>query len=226
MIPSETLRIETPRIDMPHCVLLGDSAFDNAAYVSGGPHVLAHLRHALPPNWRASLSAVDGGIMASIPRQLASMPADATHLVLSVGGNDALRHSPVLAEASASVAESVLKLADVTQQFHSEYAATLDAVLLAARPTVVCTIYDPRYENSQQRRVVTTALALLNDVIIREAARRGMPLLDLRWICGDDADFANPIEPSVQGGRKIAQAIASIVTQHDFADARSVIFAG
>ena len=59
---------------------------------------------------------------------------------------------------------------------------------------------------------------------LREAAMRGVPLIDLRAVCDDDADFATPIEPSVQGGGKIAAAIAAVVTQHDFAGARCTIF--
>jgi hypothetical protein len=41
--------------------------------------------------------------------------------------------------------------------------------------------------------------------------------IDLHVRCAEDADFANPIEPSVQGGSKIAAAITSAVTQPDFA---------
>jgi hypothetical protein len=62
-----------------------------------------------------------------------------------------------------------------------------------------------------QQRVNTTALAIFNDVISREAAIRGLPLIDLRVICNDPGDYANPIEPSVQGGAKIARAIAGVV---------------
>ena len=35
--------------------------------------------------------------------------------------------------------------------------------------------------------------------------------LELRAICTDPADYANPIEPSGQGGLKIARAIARAV---------------
>jgi hypothetical protein len=31
-------------------------------------------------------------------------------------------------------------------------------------------------------------------------------------ICNEDADFANPIEPSVHGGEKIARAILAFAT--------------
>ncbi|HEX8508966.1 MAG TPA: hypothetical protein VF635_05650, partial [Propionibacteriaceae bacterium] len=59
--------------------------------------------------------------------------------------------------------------------------------------------------------LASTALTLLNDVITREAFRRGLPLIDLRVLCSEDADFANPIEPSVQGGQKISAAIAAFL---------------
>jgi len=41
-------------------------------------------------------------------------------------------------------------------------------------------------------------------------ARESICKLDdyLRLICDEDADFANPIEPSARGGAKIAQAIS------------------
>jgi hypothetical protein len=60
---------------MKHVVLLGDSVFDNAAYVGGGPDVVTQLRQRLPPGWRASLLAVDGSVIASIAQQLARLPA-------------------------------------------------------------------------------------------------------------------------------------------------------
>jgi hypothetical protein len=53
---------------MGHVVLLGDSIFDNAAYVRGGPDVVKQLRAKLPLDWRASLVAVDGAVTSgSIP---------------------------------------------------------------------------------------------------------------------------------------------------------------
>ena len=45
------------------------------------------------------------------------------------------------------------------------------------------------------------------------AFTRGLPLVDLRLICDQDEDYANPIEPSVRGGEKIAAAIAGLMIQ-------------
>jgi hypothetical protein len=42
-------------------------------------------------------------------------------------------------------------------------------------------------------------------------------------ICAEDADYANPIEPSVQGGAKIAAAIAAFVTGWNAAERSQVL---
>ena len=81
---------------MPHAVLLGDSVFDNSSYTHGGPDVVTQLRALLPSSWGTSLGAVDGHTTLDIRRQVAGLPAAATHLALSVGVNDALRCLPVL----------------------------------------------------------------------------------------------------------------------------------
>ena len=49
---------------------------------------------------------------------------------------------------------------------------------------------------------------LLNDCIMREAFAHDISLIDPRLICDTDLDFANPIEPSVHGGARIARAVA------------------
>ncbi len=196
---------------MAHVVLLGDSVFDNAAYVGVGPEVVQQLRSALPDPWQATRLAVDGNVTADVRRQLGGIPPNTTHLVVSVGGNDALRASGVLERTARSVADALGLLAEVRERFQAEYAAMLDAVRSVARPTALCTIYDPRYPDPQRRLLASTALTLLNDVITREAFARGLDILDLRVLCSENADFANPIEPSVQGGRKIAEAIRAFV---------------
>jgi lysophospholipase L1-like esterase len=210
---------------MPHVVLLGDSIFDNAAYVGGGPDVITQLQRKLPAGWRASLGAMDGSIMSDIDRQLDRLPPEATHLVVSIGGNDALGQSTILGAASHSVADTLMKLADIQAAFRSAYVRTIEAVLSRNLPAAFCTIYDPRYADPVQRRVATTALAVINDCIVREVVARNLPLIDLRVVCSEDSDLANPIEPSVQGGSKIATAIAALMSEHDFSSRRSVVFA-
>jgi hypothetical protein len=197
---------------MNYIVLLGDSVFDNAAYVAGGPDVIEQVRERLPAGWRATLRAVDGSVIGSVERQLDQLPPDASHLVISVGGNDALSHAGVLDESARSMAEALDRLAAIRDGFAQEYAAMLNGVLGRGLPTAVCTIYDPRFPDPMRQRLAAAGLTLFNDCITREAFARGLPLIDLRLICDRDEDFANPIEPSVRGGAKIAAAIATLVT--------------
>ncbi len=197
---------------MNHVVLLGDSIFDNAAYVGAGPDVIRQLLSALPASWRATLNARDGSITADIEAQLAKLPADASHLALSIGGNDALEEAGVLDENARSVGIALDKLAAVRERFLRAYRAMLAQVMDKKLPTAVCTIYEARFPDADLRRRGAAALALLNDCITREAFAREITLIDLRLICDSDADFANPIEPSAEGGAKIARAIAQFAT--------------
>jgi hypothetical protein len=48
--------------------------------------------------------------------------------------------------------------------------------------------------------------------ILRVAIERGIPVIDLRSICTDPTDYANPIEPSSIGGEKIARVIVALLT--------------
>jgi GDSL-like Lipase/Acylhydrolase family len=208
-----------------HVVLLGDSVFDNGAYVPGHPDVVAQLREELPPGWAADLLAVDGDVTTGVARQLRRLPRDATHLVVSVGGNDALGYAYLLQAPASSVAEGVDILGQARDRFAADYAAMLDAVVGTGLPTTVCTIYDTRLTDPSPR-VVRTALTLFNDCITRAAFARGAELVDLRLVCDDDADYANPIEPSVAGGRKIARAVAAALDVDRPARRASVVAQG
>jgi hypothetical protein len=50
-------------------------------------------------------------------------------------------------------------------------------------------------------------LCVFNDVILRVALQHRLGIIDLRLVCTEPADYANPIEPSSRGGQKIARAI-------------------
>ncbi len=197
---------------MTHVVLLGDSIFDNGAYVRRGePDVVAQVRAKLPSGSKATLCAVDGAVTTGVAHQVPRTPADASHLVVSVGGNDALRNSGILREQARSVAEVMSRFADVRDEFARNYRAMLDAILERRLPTALCTIYDARFPEPQEQRLVVTALSIFNDVITREAFTRRLHLIDLRLICDEPDDYANPIEPSAKGGDKIAGVIAQVV---------------
>jgi len=192
---------------MQHVVLLGDSIFDNAAYVSGGPDVLSHLQGLLQSRAKATLLAVDGAVTTAVARQLARVPADATHLVVSVGGNDALQHTGLLDRRARSSAEVLEWFGEAVDEFERHYRRMLTAVLARRIPTTVCTIYNGNL-GAPVQRVANVALAIFNDAIQRVAREHDVPVIELRQVCTDAEDYANPIEPSVKGGRKIATSIA------------------
>lgn len=209
---------------MPHIVLLGDSVFDNALYVAGGPDVRTLLQACMPGDWRVTLLAVDGDRTQGVAEQLQHLPHDASHLVVSVGGNDALDNLDFLTAPAASVAAALEGLAKIAEDFERAYHQMLRQVLQRQLPTALCTIYYPRFNDAVLQRLAVTALTVFNDAIIRHACTARLPLLDLRLICDDDEDYANPIEPSVAGGAKIAAAIARLVQEHDFARRETAVF--
>ena len=205
-----------------HVVLLGDSIFDNGAYVGGAPDVVRQLRPLLPDSWDATLLAVDGAVTRDVSRQLTRLPGDATLLVVSVGGNDALGESHLLSQPAGTIGEGMMVLANAQRQFAQRYQAMLDAVLASRLPVALCTIYDGNFPGAEGE-VIAAALSLFNDVITRAAFSRVLPLIDLRLICSEEADYANPIEPSEQGGAKIAAAIARLATVAGGLDASVVV---
>jgi hypothetical protein len=208
---------------MAHLVLLGDSIFDNEHYVPGAPDVAEQLRRALPRDCQVTLLACDGAIAMDVAAQAQHVPADATHVIISVGGNDALSNAWMINETGGTMREAFSQLAQAQQKFRRDYHSSLQAVLARGLPTAVCTIYDgvPGLEREE-----LTALSVWNDVILRAAFAAGIPVLELRMICADPRDYSSvsPIEPSERGGSKIVAAIVRLVAGHDFGRSESVIY--
>lgn len=223
--PQAAPTFATERGKPPHVVLAGDSTLDNAAYVPSGQAVIDQLHRLIPFGWQATLLAQDGARTTSVAQQLARLPATATHLVISVGGNDALGYSGLLSETTASAAAALERLADIQAEFQQRYAAMLAAAQKPGLPTLLCTIYYPNYPEPTMQRLASTAETIFNDVILRVAFAHALPVLDLRLLFTEKRDYANAIEPSAQGGVKIARGIVRIVQEHDFSRRHSEVFA-
>lgn len=207
-----------------HLVLLGDSVFDNAPYVGGGPDVCRQVQELLPDGWQVTLRAVDGSSIRDVAHQLRALPETASHLVLSVGGNDALAHVNILDEPAESTAQVLSRLADIADAFEDRYQQLIDELGELGLPAAICTIYYPNFPDPLLQRLSVAALALFNDAILRQAFAAGLPVLDLRLICDSPEDYANAIEPSVRGGGKIAAVIASLVTGHGAEQPRAEVY--
>ena len=203
-----------------HVVLFGDSILDNAAYIKGGPDVAAQLRDLLDPEDRVTLKAVDGSISEQVEQHLADCPADVTHVVISSGGNDILHHAAMLEQPCGNMAAAMDMLSEAQSVFAPAHRSLVEAAKAFEVPTAICTIYD-----ANMGPHITTAMAIFNDAITRNIHRAGLDLIDLRMICDEASDYANPIEPSVTGGAKIALAIATYVSEVEAKAAQTRVFA-
>jgi hypothetical protein len=197
---------------MPHVVLIGDSIFDNAAYTRGGPDVVSQVRGLLPRGWEATRLAVDGSTTDQVANQLLRLPSDATHLVVSVGGNNALTHLSVLQTPVASTAQAIDALATIGSTFEADYRSAIAACVRTGVLLAVCTIYNGYFDDRSFQRIAATMLTIFNDVIVRVAIDHALPVIDLRAVCASPEDYANAIEPSSVGGGKIAQVIVGLVS--------------
>jgi hypothetical protein len=190
-----------------HIILLGDSIFDNSPYVPEHETVSDQLAAILPNGCRATLLANDGAVVYSVAEhQIKQIPRDATHVVLSIGGNNALGVSSLLGMKVDSVRDALAILSKPLLDFSQEYACLLGKLRDLQLPLIVCTVYDavPGLQVAEK-----LGLSLFNDVITRNIIAGGDIMMDLREICteADDYSEVSPIEPSSVGGAKIAREI-------------------
>jgi len=160
--------------------------------------------------------AIDGSLACDVVKQISRLPGSATHLVLSVGGNDALGALALLySPTPLPMMNALTMLAEVQLKFEAEYSKVIAALMATGKPLLICTIYDKVPGLTQELR---SALSFFNDVIIQSGVAKGIPVLDLRAVCTDDADYSilSPIEPSTAGGDKIAEQIVRLVQGHSF----------
>ena len=223
-----------------HIVLAGDSIFDNGSYVPGQPDVAQQLRNQLGEDSNVTLLAIDGDVTKDVHNQLTQLPEDTSHLFISVGGNDALGQLHIFTDPVSNVGEGFLKFSRVQTTFQQEYKAMLENALSLNIPTTICTIYKPCFyhpdmsrvgsyvgngvSNTDLQNVSVTALTAFNDVILQEAVTTGIPLMDLRVMYDNVADYANPIEPSTIGGQKMVSVMESIINDHPFSENMTVLY--
>jgi hypothetical protein len=188
---------------MKNIVLLGDSIFDNAAYVHGGPDVIRQLNTIVPSDFKATLLAVDGSVTTDVLRQILKIPASATHLIVSVGGNDGLSRADILQRPARSVGDAVEQLAALRAEFCQNYRRMLSTLLALKQPLALCTVYDPHFPDLLMQRLTTTALNIFNDCILWEAITHGLPVIDLRLVCTEPEDSPTRLSLELQADGRL-----------------------
>lgn len=208
-------------------LVCGDSIFDNTPYVGNGTDLRTHLSGAAR-GWNITFEALDGAICEDVLMNQLNDAQGYNAVLLSVGGNNALEHIHLLSDPSGrTFLGTALMLGEIQDRFRADYRAVLEAARDAGDRLLACTIYRPRYNlegyPSEAIRAIDPLLSVFNDVIQEEVRNVGADLLDLRSICTTDEDFANPIEPSDQGGRRIAEHLADwLRTQEDAQQGRDL----
>jgi len=134
------------------------------------------------------------------------VPEGASHLILSVGGNDALAHSHLLSDNTTPGMQILEYLDLVASGFESSYRKLINKISNLRLPLAVFTIYNGNLEPPFVK-AARAAVAVFNDKIYQVAGAYAVPVLELRRICNELSDYANPIEPSSSGGKKIAASI-------------------
>jgi lysophospholipase L1-like esterase len=198
---------------MSRVILLGDSIIDNGAYVPGEPDVTKQLQARLPRR-TVIKRAVDGAVTADVLRSQVNGLESSDHLILSVGGNDALQHRDILENAgSLNAGDVLLRFWTIREEFRKTYTALLDRLAATKAQVMVMTVYNPNFAayGDDLQRMAESGVSTFNDVIQQEAHARAFHILELRTLFTDTADYANPIEPSAIGGAKLANAMAEWV---------------
>ena len=148
-----------------------------------------------------------------------------SHAVVSVGGNDALLNADIFNLRVASTQEALHLFGARAAKFEQAYRAAILEVRQRVPALTVCTIYNGNLPGDQAPSA-RVALMLFNDAILRIAFEFRLAVIDLRLICTDPSDYANPIEPSGSGGARIARAIAGALAVSTQPGVTSLVFAG
>lgn len=209
--------------EQKHIVLVGDSIFDNEVYVKRGDAVIDLLKRNERDQNRSLLLAKDGAVLDDALDQLDLVSPSCTDLIISCGGNDVLRLVRMLSDPVTTVSEACSHFYKEMKAFEQRYERLVRKAKRTVDRVVICTVYDtvPGLNGS-----AVAALAMFNATILRVASSLAVPVIDLRTLFTSDDDYSetSPIEPSVNGGRKIVKAIQQIVEEHDFSVERAVLY--
>ena len=222
--------------------LLGDSIIDNAVYVKKNEKdVVSHLISMYKGNPQIKINnrAVDGHTMRDLlDTQLSDEGLDeATHIVMSIGGNDLLQKISFL-QMTSKLSEVMDKDArigkwgvrelnpsrnkvfeetyfEIIKPMQQEYESIVANLSNYRAKLLLCTVYEGDLVDSDEFSDVLysskTMLSIFNDLVYRTAQKYNGDVLELRDIFISSEDYANPIEPSHIGGEKLAKSIVEWV---------------
>ena len=219
-------------------LLLGDSIIDNKSYVlSNELDVTEHLKGLFSDdiNTKVENHAVDGDTMYDLEKDQLGLNklSDASHIIVSIGGNDLLQNisflqttselSKVMGKGAMIGKWGVKELNpsrnkvfeetyfEIIEPFKKQYETIVANLSNHRANLLLCTVYEGDLVDSDEFSDVNnsskTMVSIFNDIVYRTANKYGADVLELRDIFVRPEDYANPIEPSHIGGGKLAEAI-------------------
>jgi hypothetical protein len=153
-----------------------------------------------------------------------AIPLDATHIGICVDGAWAIEASGLLRESAQSVSGALEVLAAAADQFEDVFAKLVATALEAGLPTVVCTLVPSRHEEPSRQRATAAALAIFNDRILRQAVAAKLSIVDLRFVCDEESDYATETLLSRAGVRKVANVGRSALYEVSREPGRTRVF--
>jgi hypothetical protein len=158
---------------------------------------------------------------------------EASHIIVSIGGNDLLHNISFLQRTSelskimgkdARIGKWGVKelnpsrnrvfeetYFEIIQPFTKQYETIVANLSNHRAKLLLCTVYEGDLVDSDEFSDVNnsskTMVSLFNDIVYRTANKYSADVLELREIFVRPEDYANPIEPSHIGGGKLAKAI-------------------
>ena len=212
-----------------HILILGDSVFDNTVYIGDNEKDgESRLLDALP-NYHHTFLALVGAITERSPTQLKYVDdavkqyGPITDLIMSVGGNNLLGETVLLEAKTRNLLEGLSVFRTRQEKFSQDYLKMLRIIKSHVDPKTrwhILGIYYPCFSADQNfpnrgipsdmhfQNVSRLGVDLFNSVIKEHIDQKDYIDLNHMFNFGKAKKcYANPIEPSSEGSRVIAQFI-------------------
>ena len=192
----------TQNSSKPLILLLGDSIFNNEAYVKNGKSIVNLLKDK---EQEVDSYAVNNASIIDIYQQLNNVPLDLnnehTSLFLSVGGNDILTTFVDQIQNEDSDMKNTLK---PIFNAYKKLVASIQTKMNKVGKITLVNLYYPTNMKYQQYKPILEEWNRLLDQYARE---KNLNVLRLNYLLTQSTDFSLSIEPSESGGMKIADNI-------------------
>jgi lysophospholipase L1-like esterase len=201
-------------LPLHHLALLGDSIFDSTGYLPQAQRLDHVLRDHLQ-DWQITLCARGGARLHDIHRQIHCVPKSATHVIMCIGGNDVLAFAHSMVQRGGSPIQLMRELKEFLHRFRADYLLAAQQVHQLSKASAACLLYEPRIPVPLLRATRTQATRAINESVQEAARAAHLDVIDLSIACRAAHDFTDPIHPSVQGLRNIAEQVTKWIELHE-----------